>query len=339
MKHVMLFLLSLVLIFSFSSIVFTQTRELPRDYVPQLNDNSIQSSSAGLFQVGEVKGTVKNKGVYLPKPEYPSDAISADAEGEVRVKITIDDEGNVSSANATTGHQSLKEVCEDTARRTKFRIFRVDGQPVKTTGELVYRFEIKKAGWIQIGANFSGYWTQKNFTYTPILKAFASDWSEEREMLERIAKVRRDREKHYPVPALQTPTLVRTTTKSANGSTMTGVVASRRLSLPDLPTPEETVVFQQLIASIRIRLSNDEPALWQFNLGVALSSVYVNSRAPSDRAETVELFRDMVKHAPKSISPATLSDLQTLATKIESQPRSDDVYREMGRLINRIINN
>ena len=334
MRHVKLLLLSLC-VFSFSSIAFTQN--LPPDYIPQLNDNYIQSSSAIYFQVGEVRGTVKNKGVYLPKPEYPTDAISAGAEGEVRVQVTIDDQGNVSLANATAGHQLLKTVCEAVARRTKFRIFRIDGKAVETTGELVYTFEIKKAGWAQVGANLSGYWMQKNFTYAPILKAFASDWSVEREMLERMAKTRRDREKQYPAAAVQTPTVVRTTTKTSNGSTMTGVFSSRRLSLPDAPTPEEITVFHQLIASIRTRLTDDQTALWQFNLGIALSSIFSIRRDPIAKTEFVELIRGLANTAPKGISATTLSDLRSLALMIESGPRTADEHRDLPRLINAII--
>ena len=46
------------------------------------------------FTVGEVKGSVKTNAVFLAKPIYLADARISGAEGAVRVRITVDKEGN-----------------------------------------------------------------------------------------------------------------------------------------------------------------------------------------------------------------------------------------------------
>lgn len=330
MRHAMLLLL-MVWGFSFSTIGFSQT--LPLDYIPQLTENWMRQGYTAFFQVGEVKGTVKNKGVYLPKPEYPQEAISADAEGEVRIQITIDDEGNVSSANAATGAQSLRAVCEDAARRTKFRIFRVDGSPVKTVGELVYQFDIKKAGWTQIGANLSGFFIRHYVSFVPIFKAFAPEWKDEREMLTQIAQRNRAEQ-----TSIEKPTLQRTTLRTSNGTAMSAISGDVRLQNLRLLAPEDAVIFLRLVDSIRARLSKDELALWQFNLGLALRSGFNFRRIPNARMDAMDLIIGFIDRAPKGVSAATLADLRSLVAKIESSSGPGDGYRDIPRLVNAIIN-
>ena len=79
MKHLHFFLPAIgVLIFS----CYAFSQNLPPDYVPLLKDNSIEQNTPSLYQVGEVKGTAKNKVAFLPKLEYPREAIANDVEGD-----------------------------------------------------------------------------------------------------------------------------------------------------------------------------------------------------------------------------------------------------------------
>lgn len=58
------------------------------------------------------------------------------------VQITLDEEGNVTSAKAVTGNTLLRSTCEDAARRSKFKPARVGDQAVKGSGFMVYNFAI-----------------------------------------------------------------------------------------------------------------------------------------------------------------------------------------------------
>lgn len=90
-------------------------------------------------------GVVNGKAVTLPKPEYPAAAKAVGAGGAVNVQVTIDEEGNVFSASAVSGHPLLRQAAEQAARASKFKPTTLSGQPVKVTGVIVYNFVAPKS--------------------------------------------------------------------------------------------------------------------------------------------------------------------------------------------------
>ena len=86
------------------------------------------------------KGVINGSAINLPKPIYPAAARAIHASGDVNVQVTIDESGNVISANAISGHPLLKQVSEAAARSAKFRPTLLSDQPVKVTGLIVYKF-------------------------------------------------------------------------------------------------------------------------------------------------------------------------------------------------------
>ena len=85
-------------------------------------------------------GVLNGRAVKLVKPSYPVEAYNAGASGEVKVQIVFDEDGKVIWARAVSGHPLLRTVCEDAARQSTFPPMRVEDQPVKVTGVLVYKF-------------------------------------------------------------------------------------------------------------------------------------------------------------------------------------------------------
>lgn len=85
-------------------------------------------------------GLLNSRAVSLPKPAYPPIARQANASGQVRVQVVIDEEGNVLSARAISGHMLLRNPAEAAARQSKFNPVRAAGQPVRATGEILYNF-------------------------------------------------------------------------------------------------------------------------------------------------------------------------------------------------------
>lgn len=83
---------------------------------------------------------INGKATSLPKPAYPPPAIAINAAGEVSVQVTLDEAGNVISAKAVSGHPLLKQPAEQAARNAKFSPTILNGQRVKVTGLIVYRF-------------------------------------------------------------------------------------------------------------------------------------------------------------------------------------------------------
>lgn len=86
-------------------------------------------------------GALIDRAVRLIKPVYPPSAQKMNIEGQVRVEVTLDEEGNVVTAKATAGPPLLRSTCEEAARKSKFKPALAGNQPVKATGFITYNFK------------------------------------------------------------------------------------------------------------------------------------------------------------------------------------------------------
>lgn len=75
-------------------------------------------------------------------PEYPDIGCSTRVEGNVVVAILVDENGKVIDAGAKSGPTLLREASIRTAKKWEFQPFLKDGQPVKFTGTLTFRFNL-----------------------------------------------------------------------------------------------------------------------------------------------------------------------------------------------------
>jgi TonB family protein len=85
-------------------------------------------------------GVINGKASNLPKPAFPAAAKAVGANGAVSVQVSIDENGNVTSAKAVSGHPLLRAASENAAKSAKFTQTFLSGQPVKVTGVIVYNF-------------------------------------------------------------------------------------------------------------------------------------------------------------------------------------------------------
>jgi protein TonB len=56
------------------------------------------------------------------------------------VQVLVDENGNVVSAHAVSGHPLLQAACVAAARNAKFSPTKLSGQPVKVSGVVTYNF-------------------------------------------------------------------------------------------------------------------------------------------------------------------------------------------------------
>lgn len=103
-------------------------------------DNTLLIGKTGDLPNAYTGGVLNGKAVTLVKPEYPPAALAVRATGAVNVQVTIDEEGNVVSASAISGHPLLRYNAEKAARLSKFSPNISGGQPVKLVGVIVYNF-------------------------------------------------------------------------------------------------------------------------------------------------------------------------------------------------------
>jgi TonB family protein len=88
------------------------------------------------------RGILNEKAVQLVQPSYPPAAKAVKASGQVTVQATIDENGDVVSAEAVSGHPLLRSAAVQAARSSKFAVTKLGGQPVKVTGIIVYKFTV-----------------------------------------------------------------------------------------------------------------------------------------------------------------------------------------------------
>ena len=85
-------------------------------------------------------GVLNGRAISLPLPEYPGIARQAKASGSVTVQVMIDETGHVIEARAVSGHLLLQAAAVSAARQAIFAPTRLEGEPVRVGGEIVYNF-------------------------------------------------------------------------------------------------------------------------------------------------------------------------------------------------------
>jgi len=85
-------------------------------------------------------GVLNGKAISKPQPAYPPIAKAARASGTVTVQIVVNEDGNVLSADAVSGHPLLQRASIEAARQARFSPTKLSGQPVKVSGVVTYNF-------------------------------------------------------------------------------------------------------------------------------------------------------------------------------------------------------
>jgi TonB family protein len=106
---------------------------------PPANPSPDSAKMGQIVAGGVLNGKVSKK----PAPDYPSTAKAARASGTVVVQVTVDETGEVISAEAVSGHPLLRVSSEDAARRAKFAPTTLCGRPVKVSGVITYNFVLR----------------------------------------------------------------------------------------------------------------------------------------------------------------------------------------------------
>jgi TonB family protein len=107
-------------------------------------DSNITTDPAAINTDGTPKkisgGVLNGKALSLPAPEYPAAARAVKASGAVNIQVTINEQGDIISASAVSGHPLLRQAADEAARKAKFAPTLLQGVPVSVTGVLVYNF-------------------------------------------------------------------------------------------------------------------------------------------------------------------------------------------------------
>jgi TonB family protein len=323
-------------VFSFLLLILGAGSVFSQNPAPVLKDGTLGAPDE-TYKVDDVRGNIKRRAIYLPKPPYPREALEAGADGAVKVEVVLDREGKVVSAKAISGHPLLQTAAEETARKTMFRRSEAADPNAAETGVIVYNFAIEKMSWLKIGYDLAV--IQKIPTLRPLLvpriaKAFQPDWTGELEMLGKLAEMRRaEVEAENGSVTDDKPVLIQKPVQTTNSTTQISRKTELRVQIPipNPPTPERIALAQNLTASLASRLGGDEANLWRFNTGVNLARALGVFRIPNEGRNAAQILRQALETAPGGISVETLTALKNLVEIFEGERRTVETPNEIGR--------
>lgn len=91
-------------------------------------------------------GVLNGKAIDLPKPTYPEAARADKIGGLAKIKVLIDEVGNVTEASVLSGDTLFAKSSLEAARLARFSPTLLSGQPVKVSGVLEYNFVPESSG-------------------------------------------------------------------------------------------------------------------------------------------------------------------------------------------------
>jgi TonB family protein len=302
-----------------------------------------QTAPTGVKQISA--GVINGKAVTLTKPAYPAAARAVGAQGAVNVKVMIDEEGNVISAEAVSGHPLLQQAAVQAAQQSKFQPTTLSGQLVKVTGVVVYNFIApeRPTNWLKIGYDLTSVQHAPSLMHidtNSIDRVFQADWTTEKEQLKRLGEIKQAESSSFTPPVASGERRVSDTTeKRPDGTTVRKVVTEFAVKADGAPDSEQIAISESLIASLQSRLGGDELNLWRFNTGVSLSRALSKQRFTNERQGVLNSLRSQIQSAPGGVSPDYIADLQRILTILENPKPTAEDRSQIGQIMPRLFRN
>jgi TonB family protein len=287
-----------------------------------------------------VGGVLNGKATSMPRPQYPAAARAVRASGAVSVQVLIDEQGNVASANAVSGHPLLRQAAEQAAREAKFLPTTLQGQPVKVSGIITYNF-VTDMNFTQIGFDLSllekSKEVPKNIFAANIAANIPKEWEEERSNLYLLDAITREPVIIKPdsnttgIGSSEEKTPLKIENYSSNSTT-----AMAQGTAKGEPV-DRVKIAEELQKDIETRLASEKINLWKFQVGKALGRIAAQvedeanvkteasnlsdliSNAPSDFSSTLESLRKLVELIQTTDStPERIADIKSTAMKLRN---------------------
>lgn len=265
------------------------------------------------------KGVVNGSAISLPTPAYPPAAKAVNAGGAVSVQVTIDEEGNVISARAVSGHPLLQAAAVQAARAAKFRPTLLQGQPVKVTGTIVYNF-VAGMTFTQIGYEL-GFaeksMTLKNAVANSISASLPAEWKEEKENLKALGAYVKDQNAEEnkvqtkPDVSALSSSISDAPTEPKEKPVVSGGMTTYRQgqNLDD----KSVDILKDIQSKMENRLSANEKMLWAFRLGGILGKIHAEIESQDKTLENVAELDQLNAAAPAGIPAEILLKVKEIS--------------------------
>ncbi len=303
-------------------------------------------------------GVVNGKALSLPAPAYPLAAKIVRAGGLVQIQVLIDEEGNVISANAVSGHPMLRSVSEQAALKSKFKPTLLEGNPVKVSGIISYVYSIPMS-FIEVGYELAR--VEKfvanadNFPAFRIENYLPKDWIQEREDVKKIGDYFKAKEFEKTAPPhdpeksksveeekqtndadiVKTAPGLRVLTRV--GANSSGISRSDSPTMSDFKTFNSSEFSQNLQPKIQNRLSSDEKNLWYFNLGKTLGNISAEIEDAEKMQKNVVELKKLIENTPLNVSQQVIKQVANFY-RMSQQPFSAEQKTELLSRIRAIKN-
>ncbi len=293
-------------------------------------------------------GVVNGKAITLAKPAYPAATREVAAEGAVNVQVVIDENGDVVSATAVSGHPLLRQAAETAARESKFKPTLLDGQAVKVSGVIVYNFvagnlAMEKPTWFKVGYDLASVQHAPSLIFLNIIsigKLFQADWTAENEQLKRLAEIKQaENSNNSQSIVLGERKVSENTEKKPDGTTVKTVITERAVKSDNQNNSEQISISQSLIAALQGRLGGSELDLWRFNTGLSLSQALSKLRYTNERQRVLDSLRQQIQSAPGSVSAEYIADLEKIAAILEKQNQTAEDRQQIGQIMRKLSKN
>lgn len=127
-------------------------------------------------------GVVNARAIDLVVPVYPRTARAIGAYGQVQVRVIIDSDGKVVSADVLKGHLLLRPASVRAALKSTFQPLTINQVPVRVSGIINYNFNPNLWNWLEVGYSLkceSSYYSSKK-----LVTLLPPDFSDEAQLLD-----------------------------------------------------------------------------------------------------------------------------------------------------------
>jgi TonB family protein len=114
--------------------------EKPASVTPTSTEANASKEDVKLPVLRLSEEVLRKAAVVLPEPEYPANAELARASGPVQVELIIDQNGTVTTAQATSGNPMLFDAATSAARKARFLMSAFSDHPTGAYSVLTYNF-------------------------------------------------------------------------------------------------------------------------------------------------------------------------------------------------------
>jgi protein TonB len=82
--------------------------------------------------------------LYSASPSYPKAAKKAHVSGAVIMKVIVNEQGDVESAEVVSGPDMLRDAATEAVKKWRYRPFALNGHTVKVTTSITFNFALPR---------------------------------------------------------------------------------------------------------------------------------------------------------------------------------------------------